>query len=488
MISLEWSLNISFLILSSLETPLLLGVFFVEMSVYIYTSTYYSINSHYSPNNFKQMITNIKIFFALLISVIFIQINSAQSKITFDSPTSDAQELYAQKGCVLHTVKLKIVDQVTIDATYKVNINPATVVSAEDYTLLTSHITIPKNQAANSFINIMFEIKSDTILAEGDESFTINLSPLANYDANIKIEPTTSHSIRIKNGVDKNKFNKDQKFGAEDFRLDLGSNFDLLDGLQGQGLYANVFTYAPDLVKISFPVKAEAKRDRTKAKGLKIGILSGIRRNRTFNDSTTVQSQRETTYAVIDTLAGQPNSFQYLRTEINMTNQTSFDNTSLHLSPIIRLYKNKKSTAFLALGYNLERRKRQTKLTFTAIETDTIVRPPGLRGSRIEPNREFNRTYYDHHYFIKTPMFFNVNKVNINIVPTIGFVNSQLATRASHYYGMSFNVIELKSGLTLGGEVLGFFGRESRAHPPFINFYLSKALNLDLFGRYKDGL
>ena len=421
-------------------------------------------------------------------SILLSNVTLSQSKISFEPSISEAQELYAQKGCTLHTVKLKIIDKVRIDATYKVVVNAASNASAEDYSLVTKYITIPKDQAADTFIDVVVEIKSDTIQTEGDESFILSLIPIIDYGVNMTITPNATHMVRIKNGLDKNKLNKDQNFGAEDFRLDLGSNFDLLDGLKGQGLYANVFTYAPDLVKISFPVKEEAKKDRSKAKGLKIGILSGIRRNRTFNDSTTVNTARGITYLVIDSLKSQPDAVKYLRSEYNISDQTSFDNTSLHFSPIVRLYKNEKSTAFLAFGYNLERRKRNSQITYALVKTDSIIGAPGRRQSEIEPQRTLKRTYHDHHFFIKTPMFFKVNKVNVNIVPTFGYVDSDFARDARLYFGVSFNAIELKSGINLGGEVLGYFGEASRFNPPYINFYLSKALNLDLFGRYKDGL
>ena len=261
-----------------------------------------------------------------------------------------------------------------------------------------------------------------------------------------------------------------KNLGDHAFRIDLGSNFDLLDGVRGSGLYANIVTFAPNLDTL-FNV-------------LKIGVLSGIRQYRSYDDSSAIRTSSFQSYERVR-IPSDGDTAKFIPTEYNVQSQTSYDNTSFYLSPIFQLRNNSKYVLYLGLLYNLERRKVSTSIQVESTVLDTIISiSEPRRFLRVRPPSDTKSVLYEHHLGIHFPLLFRISdQVNVYLHPSFGRTWSIFTPK--FFYGMRFNVIDLSSGINLGGEITGYFNKKSsRPRSPLINLFISKAFNIDALSKY----
>lgn len=415
-----------------------------------------------------------------------------QQRISFDTIRSKVLTPMGENiKSVNHSIKVEVLDDIKQDIGYKIKILASTSVPKEDYKLLTPYIYIPKNTKTKSNAQIVLEIKPRT-KKKGTQLIELSLEPIPNSQKVVKIAPITRHLIFVEDGKITSEYDKEQSFKAADFRIDLGTNFDFLDGVDVGGLYANVFTFAPNLIvndSVGFNIfKRKNKAASQRYKKIALGLLSGIRQNRligdTINDTRIIRF-----YTPISTINSSDTTF--LRSEFTKKSKLTINATSLYFSPILTLCENSKIGIYLGPNIEVIRQRFITNNNYSLVRSDTVNlrRPPR---STILPEEQTSFTYHNFSFGLKIPLFFQVKKVNINIVPSIGVSKrvSNISSNNEWYYGVYFNAIELDFGVNLGGEVNVFKARSKEDNTtmirtPIIGIYLSKAFNLNPLGRYK---
>ncbi len=349
----------------------------------------------------------------------------------------------------------------------QISLNPASTITNSDFMILDkSHPVLAVNAVGDKFL---FHV----LLKNDKTSEPTQMAIIDFTDANTN-SLLTQHIISVENATATSSYDANYDYDQEEFRIDLGSNFDFLDGLQGEGLYANVQTFHPKVLELNI-----------RGKTLNIGSFSGIRRIRSFNDSTDVNSFERNYYQLLDGTSNNDTA-DYVVSTFNQTVQQDYNILSMHGSPLIELFSSdKNSKIFFGIHYNLERKRVSTSFNYNLLATDTLSLEILPRRESPGNNNQIDNTFYDHHFGMIVPFMFPIrDKLNVTFIPHFGRTWSELTP--SMYYGVYFNVMERSSGINLGGQVSAYHDiHGKRNFSPLMNIYLTKAFDLGSLLTYK---
>lgn len=392
--------------------------------------------------------------------------------VEFADSSSTIQEVFDTSGVTVHTVSLLVLDTVRKAVTYVVERSAASSTDITDFVENRWSVVIPKGTPKGAKIPIRLLLSKDT-LVEGNEVQALTLKVSAESADDAKISGKNTHRIIVYDGKQQDNF-----FMQPEFRIDIGTNFDFLDGIDATGLYTNVIAFQPNLFRIS--------------KRKSIGLYTGIRRSRPLSDSTRLENRPLSRIATIPEL-NTDTTIALERTAMNIrTVNPSYDITTVYINPIVGLWESKNASMYIGIDLSTTRRKLSFNQIADTVGVDTIFART-YRGTGTRQALELQagkKVYFDFSYGIKLPIRYKIDNIKLEVIPSIGFATSEVTPIM--YAGTYFNVIELKSGLNLGGEIQAFFGGRNKitepnsdAFYPVINIYLSKAFDIRALSRYQ---
>lgn len=408
----------------------------------------------------------------LLFTLLISQFTHGQDAVRFAETNSTVTEKTMDGGALLHEVKVIVTNPLTKDIFLKVNPSGLSTANPEDYSIVRETLHLPKNTAKDVVFSFLVLINADTDTTENNETLILKLEQVNGEGA--VLQDNNMHMVTIADNTANNTY------AAADFRIDVGTNFSLLDGVDASGLYVNAFVFAPDLVNI---FKSKSKPAKP---GLNVGLYAGIRQDRSYNDTASAINT-VSIYEQIGPENGQASNdtVNYRLIRYDVSTKTQFDNTRLFLSPLFRLSQGRRASFYLGLNLEVIRRDYRTTFTNAILDTTEVAIPRNRRPRSTRIRDGFNRVYFDYQYSVGFPFRFSVKAANFSFTPSIGVASSLLTPKV--FIGTRFNVIEPTSGVNLGGEVTSFLDRrdELSSFAPLINIYVAKAFNIKPIGDYK---
>jgi hypothetical protein len=406
----------------------------------------------------------------MLIGMLTSFISQAQTKISFEKANSSVQEVFKKGGSQIHMVRFKIEDKPSSSAIYEVKINDISTVDSTDFKLLKKFVVIKSDMTAGTIIEIPVEIFHD-ITKEDNEFLVLELKGTADYASTFKITPNERHAITIKNGEPR------RKLGEPEFRIDIGTNFDFLENVSTEGIYLNLYAFEPELRTFKFLGHQTA-----------VGIIAGVYQNRALSSDSSNVRIRAVQYTLIDSLSSIPDTASYVRNLYTGVQSEQIDQTGLYINPIFCIGKTERAAFYVGPSAELLRRRFIRETTYSLSQTDTLVRVIRPYPSTTPTTRQSDETIYEAYFSARGTLLYNIGDIDFSISATIGGVVSPRDSRGERttppgYYGVQFNLLELTSGINLGGEVRGFFLPNN--YQPRVNIYLSKALDFSSFAKYK---
>lgn len=260
----------------------------------------------------------------------------------------------------------------------------------------------------------------------------------------------------------------------------LGTNFDMVDGVQANKLFFAVNILIPETQKY--------------------GIHAGVYGNRTMTQSDTTVN---TTFTSRIEALGRDSVIYFRDTAVLMTSRTS-DNIGAFFSPIIPIPAFSDGNLKVYYAPNFELIWRRTKIESQFANNATIKRdslpsrfPANVAFPLVTPlSTRVTQNIYDAYIGLLGIMFrYETDDISIRIQGAAGFnfnyvpigglssINPVYQKNTRGYFQAKMIITEPTTGFTLGAEVSNFFGKYknppqySKAQP-YYNVTLSKAFNL----------
>ncbi len=292
-----------------------------------------------------------------------------------------------------------------------------------------------------------------------------------------------THIIRLK---DKSTYNPDKPFWVE-----IGSNFDLVDGLIPNNFFSGVFFNNRDIRTIS-------KKNGHKNLGLFAGVyesksVSTTREFDTVHHYYSAQSLSLTTGDSVGVFkdSGLAKTQQVIR------------NISLFFSPQVRLSNGSADYNgmhfFLSLWAELQWQRISYSTDYSKLNrVDTMYVPSSnLSNYNQAESSEKNIDIKTHYLGVGFPIYFKENDVNVFFNPVFGITNQPTGQRLQQvfdktnvdvsnlqprrwfpFFVFQFRLNEEKYGIAFTGEVRGLTKHNS---PPFVSLALTKKFDLTKF-------
>jgi hypothetical protein len=356
--------------------------------------------------------------------------------------------------------------------------------------LLTTKLIIPKGVSTSSdSIPVSLEINSVENFGK-DEHIYISFEGSDQFD---------DITFSRKNLIDPNN----------PFWVEVGSNFDLIDGVDPNNFYSGVFLYKRDIrpLPFSFRKKDNPKRRANRkdsANANRVGILAGIYESKTIStlsENTSLMQYYDAAHAPISPGGDSVGTFK----DVGTTKSTQvLKNMSLFFSPQFRL-TNKSANSdglhiFVSAWVEMQWQKIIQQSSFSSIaRIDTQFVPITSAQNFVLNNSGKTTLDLKSHYLgIGLPIYFRENDVNLFINPVIGYSNlpttmkidtflkepgNNLLRRAwTPFYAIQFRLNEEKYGFAFTGEVRGLLIENNS---PFITLSISKKFDLTKLIEYK---
>ncbi|SNY99930.1 hypothetical protein [Flagellimonas pacifica] len=373
------------------------------------------------------------------------------------------------------------------------------------YTVESSTIAPKKNDSVKLIMKInginsklLVSPKTDTIpirdmttkgkflikfLKNEDTSFGQSMDSLLENDK-VELELIdVKHASTIKAHVSKERKTKKisfkdsiltTSFGSNRYNFFIGTNFDLRDRFEANSFYSEIDVFLPDL--------------SNKGAG-KIGIRAGIYKNNSV--STLAEYARNA--EVLEIVEGQTTSdtIAFERNRVRSVPNVSIENLGLYFQAFFTLKekKNKNFNFRLMLGGHVEviERTETTNLSnenLFSFGTEKIATSSLIQNDTLQAKLAASSTrtikFYDSHYGITLPMFFQSKEIEVFLNPILGIGNpgnrERLNTTSVKTFGVAqFYLLERKYGVKLSGDVRKYF---ASGQTPIITISLSKTINL----------
>jgi hypothetical protein len=318
----------------------------------------------------------------------------------------------------------------------------------------------------------------------------------------IQGQPQSFHTLVFSNAAEPvdSKYNPNKPFWVE-----VGANFDLIDGLRPNNPFFGVFFNKRDIRPLSFRGSPAVQQNKAQNN---LGIFAGVFESRTVTVRQTDDFFIRTYFDNSSFISGKPDSIKLYKDAGKYAVKKSVNNIGLFFSPQLRLTAHSANEDGLHVFFSawIELQWQQIKIQndFTnLVRVDSQVvgmnKMDSINATTVNSvNSEFD--IRSHYFGIGFPIFFREDNVHLFINPVIGFsnqptskyfdqlqLNSKLQNATperkwSPFYAMQFRLNEEKYGISFTGEVRGLLCRDN---PPFVSLALSKKFDLKKFLEFR---
>jgi len=311
-------------------------------------------------------------------------------------------------------------------------------------------------------------------------------------DAQIKIADTSKHTFFTIRLGEAAAYDSSSPFWVE-----LGSNFDLIDKIKPNNLYAGVFFYKRDMRKLIGKNHIHKKNHKIYIKANKlsnIGIFAGVFESKALSSVNSSIAPRQ--YITSSSYAHPSNDSMYVFNDTGTVKRiTTVSNIGLLLSPQLRLSNgssNEDGLHFFAGYYGEIQWQHITNSTdFSATgrhDTLTIDTARARNYNTLPVESKFN--IYTHYLGINLPLYMAYGDYRLFVNPVFGgsnqassdflqskeLANDKDIKRNWHFfYAVQFRLNDEKYGIAFSGEVRGLTISRS---DPFVTLVLSKKFDL----------
>ena len=355
-------------------------------------------------------------------------------------------------------------------------------------------ITLPKVTEDDEYETIIhLKVGRAAYFMEGDEIGRIRLAS----------DDKSEHAVII-------RFSNRKGFNANNpFWMEIGSNFDLIDGLQPNNFFSGIFLHKKDIRTFSF--RGRKQQPKNKAKNL--GIFAGVYESKTISNTSNDSFSSKTFYSKESlkvTNATNPNKvkpgeFGVFKDSVRSETTQEVRNLGLFLSPQVRLTNGSANLdglhIFASLWLELQWQRLQMVRSYRSINRmDTLSKPQSqlgqlefLEGSEFSKKIDNKVDLKSHYYGLGFPLIVKSGTTNAFIHPVIGISNQpQVSTNTPEdnlnsltdtrpwkgFYAFQFRLNEEKYGFAVTGEVRGLLIKDS---PPFVSLALTKKFDITKF-------
>jgi hypothetical protein len=304
----------------------------------------------------------------------------------------------------------------------------------------------------------------------------------------IKDQPAEFHSIRLTNatGID-TKYLPNKPFWVE-----VGANFDLVDGLEPNNFFSGIFFHKRDIR----PVFSKVSKN--------LGLFAGIFESKTLTNVNETNFSTRNYYDSTSFLENSKDSLQVFKGIGTYTTKKVVKNVSLFFSPQVRLTNGSANEdglhLFTSLWVELQWQKLVEEKIYAHIRNQDTFHVHINELSNY--NAQSSKKEFDirsHYLGIGFPIFFREtfegDNVHMFINPVFGFSSqptkqylSELEVAGakdltperkwSPFYIVQFRLNEEKYGVSVTGEVRGLLKKDN---PPFVTLALTKKFDLIKF-------
>jgi len=324
----------------------------------------------------------------------------------------------------------------------------------------------------------------------GDSTYKFHLRIQTNSKNDTSSDPQTTF-IGIKGipgqaqEVDLVNYNPNKPFWVE-----LGSNFDLLNGLQANNLYGGIFMDKKDVQPIF---------KKRKDKKYYLSLFGGVYESKTIS---TEESNSSNLRYLDNSVFNPPDTIAIVHRDTGkITKTTSINNLGIFFEPQMRL-TNKLADQngfhiFLSLWTEIVWQKVATNFDYsnTGRYSSDTVKIASLPQNVTYKVASFNSDYRSHYLGMGLPLYFKYNNYNLYVNPVFGwstqvgipssatsdssfYNNSQAAQKWQSFYLVQFRLNEEQYGFAFTGEIRGVIGEHPNNYKPAISLALSKKFDL----------
>ncbi|MDJ1495040.1 hypothetical protein QNI19_19025 [Cytophagaceae bacterium DM2B3-1] len=278
------------------------------------------------------------------------------------------------------------------------------------------------------------------------------------------------------------------------FWIEVGSNFDFIDGLEPNNFFAGVFLHKRDIRPFQF-----RKKNHTKSHSSNLGIFAGVFESKAIATVDKIDLGVVQYYDKNSLVLKQGDSVGVFSDSATINNIQVVKNIGLFFSPQIRLTNGSANIDGLHVSASLWLELQWQRISYEVqysnqIRVDTLYRPVAqLYQYSPKPKKEID--IRSHYFGIGLPVFFKENDANVFFNPVIGISNqpsgailknlreiNDFERKWNLFYVFQFRLNEEKYGIAFTGEVRGLLQKNS---PPFVSLALSKKFDLKRFIEFK---
>jgi len=321
----------------------------------------------------------------------------------------------------------------------------------------------------------------------------------------IKDIPNKFHTIRFTNSLFKEeyKYNKNKPFWIE-----IGSNFDLIDGLEPNNFFSGVFFYKRDIRPI-FQKKSDRKKNKYIAIESRpnaeknLAVFAGIYESKSITNTQEQNYSFRNYYDSTSFLTNVNDSFKIFKGIGQYTNMQVVQNVSLFYSPQVRLTNWPSNEdgfhLFLSLWLELQWQKITEDRSFNHLKKLDSFNIDINALQDYDPQQFSKVTDIRSHYLgVGLPVFYRQtlddDPVFLFLNPVTGLSNQPMSSSTESlkldqsgnlidrkwlpFYFVQFRLNEEKYGISFTGEVKGLIQKNT---PPFVTIALTKKFDLTKF-------
>jgi hypothetical protein len=269
--------------------------------------------------------------------------------------------------------------------------------------------------------------------------------------------------------------------GNKPFWVEMGANFDMIDGLQPNNLFTGVFMYKRDI------------RNLKKFGSNDIGLFAGVYEsksisNRMMGDSNYTQYNDKSEFRLM-----RHDSFPVFRDSGAIESIQTVRNVSLFISPQLRLTTHSANAdglhVFASVWLELQWQRVTTEYDYSKLKRiDTIWLPNVSLDPNLMKKGKSEVDFRTHYWGLGLPIYFKEGDVNVFFNPTIGRTNQSFESlnsserRWSFFYIFQFRLNEEKYGFAFTGEVRGLIRENIQ---PIVSLALTKKFDLTKLIEFK---
>jgi hypothetical protein len=319
----------------------------------------------------------------------------------------------------------------------------------------------------------------------------------------LKGQPAVGHELVISSGAEfiNTKYSPDKPFWVE-----VGTNFDLIDGVQSNSPFFGVFFHEHDMRVLrknkNVPLVNNAHKN--------IGLFAGVYGSKTVSRNETNDLFIRNYFDNTSFLPGKPDSIRIFKDAGKYAVKTSVRTTGFFASPQLRLSNGSANVdglhIFMAFWAELQWQQVTQENDFSGlVRIDSQIVGinqllPLSKGDKPFTNNQAATTDIRSHYLGGGfPIYFREKDIHLFLNPIVGASNQptvayfealrqefakdlKVKRQWNAFYAVLFRLSEDKYGISFTGEVRGLLKRDN---PPFVSLALSKKFDLTKFLEFK---